>query len=118
IRHPNTSCETVIPCMGVMKRRLRGLGIRDRPTAPRSPKQNAHVERLIGSIRRECIDHVMVLGEGHLRRIMSLYASYYNQARTHLALGKDAPTGRSVEPFGRIIAEPVVGGLHHRYARI
>jgi transposase InsO family protein len=102
----------------VMKRRLRGLGIRDRPIAPRSPKQNAHVERLIGSIRRECIDHVMVLGEAHLRRIMSLYASYYNQARTHLALGKDAPTGRSVEPFGRIIAEPMVAGLHHRYARI
>ena len=83
----------------VVKRRLRGLGIRDRPTAPRSPKQNAHVERLIGSIRRECIDHVMVLGEAHLRRIMSIYASYYNQARTHLALGKDAP----IWPFGRAI---------------
>jgi transposase InsO family protein len=102
----------------VVKRRLRGLGIRDRPTAPRSPKQNAHVERLIGSIRRECIDHVMVLGEAHLRRIMSMYAGYYNQARTHLALRKDAPVSRSIERLGRIIAEPVVGGLHHRYARI
>ena len=101
----------------VVKRRLRGLGIRDRPTAPRSPKQNAHVERLIGSIRRECIDHVMVLGEGHLRRIMSMYVGYYNQARTHLALRKDAPVSRSIERLGRIIAEPVVGGLHHRYAR-
>jgi transposase InsO family protein len=101
----------------VVKRRLRGLGIRDRPTAPRSPKQNAYVERLIGSIRRECLDHVMVLGEGHLRRIMSMYAGYYNQARTHLALCKDAPVSRSIERLGRIIAEPVVGGLHHRYAR-
>ncbi len=102
----------------VVKRRLRGLGIRDRPIAPRSPRQNAYVERLIGSIRRECIDHVIVFGETHLRRIMSMYASYYNQARTHLARGKDAPIGRSTERFGHIIAEPVVAGLHHRYARI
>jgi len=102
----------------VVKRRLRGLGIRDRPTAPRSPWQNAYVERLIGSIRRECTDHVIVFGETHLDRIMSAYASYYNQARTHLALGKDAPIGRSIERVGHIIAEPVVAGLHHRYARI
>ena len=102
----------------VVKRRLRGLGIRDRPVAPRSPWQNAYVERLIGSIRRECIDHVIILGEAHLRRIMSLYASYYDHARTHLALGKDAPLGRSMQSFGRIIAEPMVAGLHHRYARI
>ena len=77
-----------------------------------------HVERLIGSIRRECIDHVIVFGEAHLRRIMSRYARYYNQSRTHLALGKDAPVGRSIELLGRIIADPIVGGLHHRYARI
>ena len=102
----------------VVKRRLRGLGIRDRPTAPRSPWQNAYVERLIGSIRRECTDHVIMFGETHLRRIMSMYASYYNRARTHLALGRDAPIGRSTERFGHIIAEPVVAGLHHRYARI
>ena len=102
----------------VVKRRLRGLGIRDRPTAPRSPKQNAHVERLIGTIRRECSDHVMVLGETHLHRIMCSYADYYNQARTHLALRKDAPVSRSIERLGRIIAEPVVGGLHHLYGRI
>ena len=101
----------------VVKRRLRGLGIRDRPIAPSSPWQNAYVERLIGSIRRECIDHVIILGEAHLRRIMSLYANYYNQTRTHLALGKDAPIGRSVESCGRIIAEPMVAGLHHRYSR-
>ena len=102
----------------VVKRRLRGLGIRDRPTAPRSPKQNAHVERPIGLIRRECTDHVIVLGETHLRRIMSVYAGYYNEAHTHLALRKDEPVSRSIERHGRIIAEPVVGGLHHRYARI
>ena len=102
----------------VVKRRLRGLGIRDRPTAPCSPKQNAHVERLIGSIRRECIDHAIVLGEAHLRRIMSRYARYYNESRTHLALRKDAPVSRSIELLGRVIAHPVVGGLHHRYPRI
>jgi len=101
-----------------VKRRLSGLGIRDRPTAQRSPWQCAYVERLIGSIRHECIDHVIVFGETHLHRIMSAYASYYNQARTHLALGKDAPIGRSIERFGHIIPEPVVAGLRHRYARI
>ena len=102
----------------VVKRRLRGLGIRDRPIAPRSPWQKAYVERLIGSARRECIDHVIVLGEGHLRRIMSTYATYYNESRTHLSLGKDAPIGRAIERFGRIVAQPMVGGLHHRYTRI
>jgi transposase InsO family protein len=94
------------------------LGIRDRPTAPRSPWQNAYVERLIGSVWRECIDHVIVLGETHLRRTVSMYASYYNEARTHLSLGKDALFDRPIERFGRIIAEPMLGGLHHRYARI
>ena len=102
----------------VVRRRLRALGIRDRPTAPRSPWQNAYVERLIGSIPRECTDHVIVLGETHLRRIVSLYASYYNEGRPHLSLGKDAPISRRIERFGRIIAKPMVGGLHHRYARI
>jgi hypothetical protein len=76
------------------------------------------VERLIGSIRRECTDHVIVLGETHLRRIVSMYASYYNDVRTHLSLGKDTPISRPIDRFGRIIAEPMVGGLHHRYARI
>ena len=102
----------------VVKRRLRALGIRDRPTAPRSPWQNAYVERLIGSVRRECIDDVIVSGETHLRRIMSTCASYYNEARTHLSLGKDAPISRPIERFGRVIAKPTVGGLLHRYARI
>ena len=102
----------------VVRHRLRALGIRDRPTAPRSPWQNAYVERLIGSVRRECTDQVIVLGQAHLRRIVSMYATYYNEARTHLSLDKDAPISRPIERFGRIIAEPVVGGLHNRYARI
>ena len=101
-----------------MKRRLRALGIRDRPIAPRSPWQNAYVERLIGSARRECIDEMILFGETHLRGIMSMYASYYNEARTHLSLGKDAPISRPIARLGRIIAEPMVGGLHHRYGRI
>ncbi|MGH6933897.1 MAG: integrase core domain-containing protein [Dongiaceae bacterium] len=101
----------------VVRRRLRDLGIRDRPVAPCSSWQNTHVERLIGSARRECIDHVIVFGETHLRRIMAAYATYYNQARTHLSLDKDAPISRPIERIGRIIAQPMVGGLHHRYAR-
>jgi hypothetical protein len=76
------------------------------------------VERLIGSMRRECLDHVIVFGVSHLRRIVSLYASYYNGARTHLSLAKDAPFSRSIERYGRVIGQPMVAGLHHRYARI
>jgi len=102
----------------VVKQRLRVMGIRDRPVAARSPWRNGHVERLIGSIRRECIDHVIVFGETHLRRIMSVYASSYNEARTHLSLGKDVPIRRPISRLGRIIAEPMVGGLHYRYARV
>ena len=101
-----------------VKRRLRRFGIRDRPVGPRSPWQNGHVERMIGSIRRECIDHVIVFGEAHLRRLMAKYAAYYNVTRTHLSLVKDAPISRPIERFGRIFAEPLIGGLHHRYARI
>src|SRR5262249_4675474 len=82
------------------------------------PWQNAYVERLIGSVRRECIDHVIVLGESYLRRIMSRYAEYYNETRTYLSPGKDAPIGRAIERFDQIVARPMVGGLHHRYTRI
>ena len=96
---------------------LRGLRIRDRPIAPHSPWQNAYVGRLIGLLQLECLDHVIVFDEPHLRRVMSAYASYYNRSRTYLALGKDAPVSRSGEWFGRIVAEPMVAGLHHRYAR-
>jgi transposase InsO family protein len=102
----------------VFKRRVKGIGIRDGPVAPRSPWQNGHVERVIGSIRRECLDHVIVRGETHLRRILSSYADYYNDDRTHLALTKDAPRRRPIERSGRVTARPVLAGLHHRYARI
>src|SRR5207302_1945911 len=98
--------------------RVRAMGIRDRPTSFRSPWQNGLVERLIGSARRERTDHVIVFNEEHLRRILSKYASYYNDVRTHLSLGKDAPCTRPIERFGDIIAQPILGGLHHRYARI
>ena len=100
------------------KRRLRVMGIRDRPIAPRSPWQNGHVERLIGSIRRECLDHVVVFGEQHLRQILLSYMTYYNGARTHLSLNKDAPIPRGVQAVGRILPTPILGGLHHQYVRI
>ncbi len=102
----------------VFTRRLRTMGIRDRPTSPRSPWQNPYAERLIGTLRRECLDHVLIFGERHLRRILALYSSYYNQTRTHLALRKDAPLRRAVQGSGTIIATLILFGLHHRYARI
>jgi transposase InsO family protein len=102
----------------VYTRRIRVMGIRDHPVAARSPWQNAYVERLIGSIRRECLDHLVVLGEGHLHRILRTYASYYNEVRTHLSLDKDAPKFRRSLRFGRIVAMPILGGLHHQYVRI
>ena len=91
-------------------RRLRAMGIRDRPTAPRSPWQNGYAERLIGSIRRECLDHVIVLGERHLRHVLGAYQQYYNGTRTHLALAKDSPLTRSVQTIGRILPLPILGG--------
>jgi hypothetical protein len=98
----------------------RWLGIREVLTAPQSPWQNPYVERLIGSIRRECLDHVIVLNETGLRRILKLYCDYYERTRTHLGLEKDAPIRRPVQLVGsgRIVAIPQVGGLHHRYERI
>jgi transposase InsO family protein len=102
----------------VLVRRLRAMGIRDRPTAARSPWQNGYCERLIGSIRRDCLDHVVVFGEQHLRHLLRCYATYYNQARTHLALNKDAPSPREVHAYGRILSVPLLGGLHHQYIRI
>jgi transposase InsO family protein len=102
----------------VFIRRLRAMGIRDRPIAPRSPWQNGYFERLIGSIRRDCLDHVVVFGERHLRHLLRTYATYYNQSRTHLSLNKDSPVSRAVETVGRILPVPILGGLHHRYVRI
>jgi transposase InsO family protein len=103
---------------GTFIRRLRAMGIRDRPTAARSPWQNGYAERLIGSIRRDCLDHVVVLGERHLRHLLLSYRQYYNEARTHLSLDKDAPVSRPVERIGSIVARPLLGGLHHHYVRI
>jgi transposase InsO family protein len=94
------------------------MGIRDHPTAPRSPWQNGHAERLIGSIRRECLDHIVILGEDRLRQVLTAYVAYYNGLRTHLALGKDAPTPRPSQRFGQLVAKPILGGLHHQYCRI
>jgi transposase InsO family protein len=93
------------------------LGIRDRPTQPHSPWQNGHVERLIGSIRRECLDHHIILNAGHLRRVLGAYVKYYNADRTHLALAKDSPDSRLVEANGEITSHPILGGLHRRYCR-
>ena len=102
----------------VFIRRLRSMGIRDRPTSPRSPWQNGYAERLIGSIRRECVDHIIVLGERHLRHVLHSYMDYYNEVRTHLSLNKDAPVSRSVQRAGHILCRPILGGLHHQYVRV
>jgi transposase InsO family protein len=100
-------------------RRVRAMGIEQVLTAPRSPWQNPYCERVIGTLRRACLDHVIVLGEQHLRRILRRYLEYYHSSRTHLALDKDAPEPRMRESIdeGKVIAIPMVGGLHHRYAR-
>jgi len=99
-------------------RRVRSMGIRDRPTSPHSPWQNGYAERLIGSIRRECVDHIIVLGERHLRHMLLSYMKYYNEVRTHLSLEKDAPVPRAIGTVGHILCHPVLGGLHHQYVRI
>ena len=101
----------------VFLKRLRSMGIRDHPTAPRSPWQNPHAERLIGSIRRECLDRIVVTGEAHLRRILRRYSDYYNRARTHRSLAKDCPIHRSLQSTGKISSSHVLGGLHHIYVR-
>ncbi len=100
------------------RRRLRAMGIRDRPIAPSSPWQNGIVERLIGSMRRECLDHVLIFGETHLRTILCEYSKYYNNIRTHRSLSKDAPVSRPVQRTGAIVSRSILGGLHHEYARI
>ena len=102
----------------VVTRRLRAMGIRDKPTAPASPWQNGFAERLIGSIRRECLDHIIVLGEAHLRRILKSYADYYNGVRTHRSLNEDAPVSRQIQRTGSIKSHALLGGLHHHYVRV
>jgi len=102
----------------VFTSRVRSMGIRDRPISPGSPWQNGYVERLIGTLRRECLDQMVIFGEAHLRQILSTYAAYYNQTRTHLALQKDAPLHRAVQRSGTIVSIPILAGLHHQYVRI
>ena len=102
----------------IVMRRLRAMGIRDKPIAPGPPWQNGFAERLIGSIRRECVDHFIVLGEAHLRRILRAYARYYNNIRTHRSLDKDAPVSRPVQRIGSINSHAILGGLHHHYVRV
>jgi transposase InsO family protein len=101
------------------RRRVEGIGIEEVLIAPQSPWQNPYAERLVGSFPRECVDHVIVLGEKHLGRILTAYLSYYHESRTHLSLDKDAPEPRAVHPpaMGKIVELPEVGGLHHRYER-
>ena len=94
------------------------MGIRDRPISPGAPWQNGYVERLIGTVRRECLDRVLILGESHLRKILFSYASYYNEVRRHQALSKHTPLGRRVQRSGVIVAIPILSGLHHHYVRI
>ncbi len=100
--------------------RMEAIGISEVITAPQSPWQNGHVERVIGSIRRECLDRIVVVNERHLRRVLSRYADYYHRSRTHLSLDKDCPESRPVQPpaLARIVAVPQVWGLHHRYQRV
>jgi transposase InsO family protein len=92
--------------------------IRDKPIAPSSPWQNGFAERLIGSIRRECVDHILVLSETHLRRILKSYARYYNEMRTHRSLDREAPLSRPVQRIGSIMSHALLGGLHHHYVRV
>jgi transposase InsO family protein len=103
----------------IFRSQVKAMGIKDVVTAPRSPWQNPYIERLIGTVRRDCLDHVIVLGERHLGRVLREYVTYYNRSRTHLGLEKDCPVPRAVEPpeLGPISKSPVLGGLHHRYFR-
>jgi transposase InsO family protein len=94
------------------------MDIRVKPTAPASPWQNGVAERLIGSIRRECVDHIIVLGEMHLRWILKSYADYYNSVRTHRSLNKDAPVSRPAQQTGVIRSRAMLGRLHHPYTRV
>jgi putative transposase len=101
-----------------VRRRIASLGITEVVSSPLSPWQNPYVERVIGSIRRECLDHVIILNQSHLRRMLRAYLAYYHWSRTHLGLSKDAPDGRpACTASGEIIVTPEVGGLHHRYDR-
>jgi len=101
-------------------KRVKEMSIKEVIIAPRSPWQNPFAEGVIGSIRRECLDHLITLGENHLHQILSSYFRYYNNCRSHLSLDRNSPSPRNVEPpsKGKVISIPEVGGLHHRYSRV
>jgi putative transposase len=109
----------VIGCWREFTEQVKAIGIKQVLSAPRSPWQRAYVERLIGSIRRECLDYVVVFSERSLRRTLSAYCGYYHNWRTHLSLGKHAPEARRVQSIaeGQVVEAPEVGGLHHHYER-
>jgi transposase InsO family protein len=111
-------CDNDAKFCAVFKRRIRAMGIRDHPVAFRSPWQNGYAERVIGSIRRECLDHMILVSETHLRQVLSAYANYYNNTRTHRSLAKDTPNHRPAERIGSVTARPILGRLHHKYTRI
>jgi transposase InsO family protein len=102
----------------IVTRRMRAMGIRDKSTAPASSWQNGFAERSIGSIRRECMDNIVVSGEAHLRRILRAYAGYYNDISTHWSLDKDAPVCRPIQRIGNLASRPNLGGPYHQYVRI
>jgi putative transposase len=107
------------PYGGAFRDHVEAMGIEEVVTAPRSPWQNPYVERIIGSIRRECFDHIIIFNERHLRHVLSGYFQYHHRTRTHLSPDKDCPQPRPIQPLsaGKVIAFPEVGGLHHRYER-
>lgn len=103
--------------MNVLRREMNADGLMANDRSPRSPWQRAYIERVIGTIRRECLDHVIIFNEAALYQQMKLFTAYYHESRTHLSLAKDSPEPRAVQPpaQGQIVAVPQVGGLHHRY---
>jgi len=101
------------------KRAIRRFGLKDTPTAPRSPWQNPFCERVIGTLRRECLDHMIILSEKHLYNVLHEYIfEYYNVSRTHMSLDKDSPEHRPIQKDGKIVSKPILGGLHHVYSRV
>ncbi len=101
------------------KTHINNFGLEDTPTAPRSPWQNPIAERVLGTLRRECLDHVIILNEKHLHSVLDEYINdYYNVSRTHMSLGKDSPVPRPVQASGKIVSKPILGGLHHVYSRV
>ena len=101
------------------KTHIKNFGLEDTPTAPRSPWQNPFAERVLGTLRRECLDHIIILNEKHLYSVLDEYINdYYNVSRTHMSLEKDSPVPRPVQANGKIVSKPILGGLHHVYSRV